>query len=375
MHFMPECKICKNLIDPKPVNINNLPARAQYLPDKSSLIDDKPITLKLYACPFCSVIFLDTEPVDYYREVIRSAAVSEDLKTQKHIQFKEFCKKYKLTKKRVIEVGCGNGEFLDILSKYTSKAFGIEYNEESVLRCKDIGLNVFNGFLSTDDCRICDDLFDGFLLLMFLEHIPDPRTFLKGIYKNLTENAVGIIEVPNFEMIFSCGLYAEIMKDHLFYFNKQSMSILLGSCGFEIIEQNIIRDNYVLSLTVRKKSLYALDNINCYLTKINECFTNLLESYNNIALWGASHQTFFVLSQIKNISKISCIIDSADFKKDKFSPVTHIPIMKPSNNIFSFDAIIVSAGSYSPEIVNILSQEYKYNGDVYIFDVDHLKRI
>jgi len=352
-----------------------MPGKAQYLPDSSSLKDDSALCLELYACPYCSVIFLDTEPVSYYREVIRSASVSEELKAQKQKQFNEFCEKYALKEKNVVEIGCGNGEFLEILAKCTPQAFGLEYAIESVSKCQSKGLNIYQGFISSDDYRICDDLFDGFLLLMFLEHIPEPRTFLRGIFNNLTNDAVGIIEVPNSEMIFGTGLYAEIMKDHLFYFNLQSVSVLLGSCGFEIIEQNIIRDDYVLSLTVRKKSTYALNDITDYIKKVNNCFSNSLDKHKKVAIWGASHQTFFLLSQLIDTTKISCIIDSAEFKQGKFSPVTHIPIIKPSDELEDFDAIIVSAGSYSPEIIEILRLRYNYPGSLYIFNTDTLKRV
>jgi len=98
-----------------------------------------------------------------------------------------------------------------------------------------------------------------------------------------------------------------------------------------------------------------------------------LNRYNKVAIWGASHQTFFVLSQMGDTSKISRIIDSAKFKQGRYSPVTHIPICVPSGDLPEA-AVIVSAGSYSPEIVRILRNDYHYTGDIYVFDTDELKR-
>ena len=86
------------------------------------------------------------------------------------------------------------------------------------------------------------------------------------------------------------------------------------------------------------------DSINSYVAK-----------YKDVAVWGAGHQAFAILSLAKLSEKIKYIVDSADFKQGKLSPATHIPIVSPEyfrNNPTS--AIIIMAGSYSSEIVDIV---------------------
>jgi len=351
-----------------------MPSIAQYLPDNASISADNAISLDLHVCPYCGVAFLDSDPVEYYREVIRAVDVSAEIKNAKYKQFNEFCNKYNLIGKDIIEIGCGNGEFLSILDKCGVNAFGIEYSADSVAKCSSKGFNVYQGFITDEDYRICEKRFDGFLLLMFLEHIPKPRDFLKGVHGNLKDDAFGIIEVPDSDMIFTTGLYAEVMKDHLYYFNLNSLSTLLNSCGFEIVEENTIREGYVLSVTVKKRKILDLNNIGNYLERVREHFQNVLCRYNKVIMWGASHQTFFLLSQIGDMKKICQIIDSTEFKQGKYSPVSHIPICKPSEDVKNADAIIVSAGSYSPEIVEILHKDYNYSGDIYVFAIDSLRK-
>jgi len=366
------CGVCNNEAVMEAFRFENMSSVAQNLPDKDSLSSDYGITLDLCVCPYCGVAFLDAEPVEYYREVIRAVGVSEEIKSAKHKQFREFCEKYDLSDKRIIEIGCGDGSFLEILACHASKAFGIEFSADSVSKCQDRGLSVFQGFISGDDYRICEERYDGFMLLMFLEHIPQPRAFLKGIYNNLNDDAVGLIEVPDSEMVFSNGLYAEIMRDHLYYFDKRSLTALVSSCGFEVIEHNTIRDGYVLSLTVRKKRIDQLSGIGDYIEKVKSSFNGVFGKYKEIAVWGASHQTFFLLSQIGDTSKISYIIDSAEFKQGKYSPVSHIPICEYGDDM-QCGAVIVSAGSYNAEIVDILRKKHGYAGDVYVFEIDTLR--
>ena len=54
------------------------------------------------------------------------------------------------------------------------------------------GLNVTQGFTETEDTRFPDGLYLSF---NFLEHQPDPGTMLQAIYRNLEDDAVGLITV------------------------------------------------------------------------------------------------------------------------------------------------------------------------------------
>lgn len=66
-----------------------------------------------------------------------------------------------------------------------------------------------------------------------------------------------------------------------------------------------------------------------------------------------------VLSLLGLGGKIKCVIDSATFKQNKYTPVTHIPIVSPDKvEGEAVDSIIVVAGSYSDEVVRIASKRF-----------------
>ena len=57
---------------------------------------------------------------------------------------------------------------------------------------------------------------------------------------------------------------------------------------------------------------------------------------------------------------IEYVIDSADFKQNKYTPGSHILVVAPVRLMENpVDAIVVMAGSYSNEVCEIIKSKYK----------------
>lgn len=70
------CRCCKAQINSKPILCyENMPKAAQFFPTKEDLNQEKGVKLELYQCLHCGLIQLLDEPVSYYRDVIRAAAI------------------------------------------------------------------------------------------------------------------------------------------------------------------------------------------------------------------------------------------------------------------------------------------------------------
>ena len=89
--------------------------------------------------------------------------------------------------------------------------------------------------------------------MSFLEHIPQINQFLKGIRNNLNENALGLVEVPNFDMIIQEKLFSEFIPDHLFYFTNSTLKRTLEFNGFDVIDCKPIWHDYIISAVVKKR--------------------------------------------------------------------------------------------------------------------------
>lgn len=370
------CKVCHNLLFSKPIfELNRAPKSAQYFPIRNNIHKDRGLKLRVYQCSGCGLVQLKTKPVHYFREVIRAVGISEEMRDFRREYFKEFADRYELHDKKAIEIGCGTGEYLSIIKEFIPNSYGLEYSESSLISCKEKGLKVFKGFIEREDYEIQENPFDVFFCLSFLEHIPSPNSFLRGIWNNLADDAVGIVEVPNFDMILEKNLFSEFIVDHLFYFSKDTLNTTLRLNGFEVLKTEEIWNDYILSAEVKKLKPLDLTSFNDKLNRVVKQVDSFINSFKKIAVWGAGHQALLVLSQIKSKRKIKYVVDSARFKQNKYTPASHIPIVSPeelSKN--PVEAIIVMAGSYSNEVVKILMQKYDRKIKISILSEEGLQK-
>lgn len=360
-----KCRVCGKEFFEKPLlRYQNMPKAAQFFPDAESLKCDEGVNLEVCQCSGCGLVQLSNDPVPYYKEVIRAAAFSEGMKAFRRKQFGSFIKNFFLKRKKVVEIGCGCGEYLDLMKQSGVDAYGLEYSDDAVKKCIKKDLKVSKGFVENSDYRLNDAPFDAFYILNFLEHLPDPNSTLRGIYNNLAVDAVGLVEVPNFDMILRNKLFSEFTVDHLFYFTKETLNSTLALNGFEIIECNEEWYNYIISAVVKKRGKLSISHFYKYQTKLKDEIEKYIRRFKHkkVAIWGAGHQALAIISLIGLADKIRYVIDSASFKQGKYTPATHLHIVSPEElDTDPVDAIIVMAASYSDEVANIIRQRFDSN--------------
>jgi 2-polyprenyl-3-methyl-5-hydroxy-6-metoxy-1,4-benzoquinol methylase len=362
MNTNSKCLVCcSNFYDKALLSLKNMPSSAQEFPELDELKQDKGADLDVFQCSSCGLIQLDINPVTYYKKVIRASGFSNEMTEFRFKQFKTWIKKYNLTSKKILEVGCGKGEYLRILSNSGVKAFGIEYSMSSVNYCKQKGLSVKQGFFGDEELLLEENQYDGFMCLSFMEHWPKPNKVLAALCQNLSDGAIGLIEVPNFDMILEKGLYSEFISDHLMYFTEDTLKSTLHLNGFEVLESKPIWHNYILSAVVRKRVRTDLDFMKGLRSKVKSDIDNFISStkINKVAIWGAGHQALATISLTNIENFIEYIVDSAVFKQGRYSPASHIPIVSEDELTKNpVDAVIIMAGSYSEEIQKILERNY-----------------
>ena len=350
-----KCILCGESIPQKPLlTLDNAPVEILNMPTKETLYLDYGKQLKLFQCKYCSLVQFDCSPPSYYKNVIRSAYNSESMINLHRILFREFINKFNLPGKKIVEIGCGQGECLTTLTEFNVIAKGIENSEESVMKANSAGLSVYKLFLNNANDIIPDGPYDGFFQFNFLEHQPNPSEMVRAIYNNLTEDGVGLVTVPSFESVFAEGAYYQLCQDHLAYYSEDSLKFLFQKNGFEIIESKMVHRD-MQSILVKKRRQIDISILNSHFND----FRNELIEYvrkiklqdKKIAFWGAGHEGLTVISTLNISSDISYIIDTSPLKQGKYAPVSHLLIVPPEYfNSNPVDVIIIGAPVYTQEI-------------------------
>ena len=361
------------------LTLDNMPASAQHMPDAQGVKEDRGLTLDLCQCMGCGLVQFDCEPVDYYRDVIRAGGFSKTMVELRRYQYKHLIDSYHLEGKKFIEVGCGQGEFLKVLSEFPVEVHGIEHDPHLVELARAQGLDVTEGFTETEDTRFAGGLYDVFLSFNFLEHQPDPSTMLQAIYRNLEDDAMGLITVPSFEYIMDHNSYYELIRDHLAYYTFETLTPLLERNGFQVEECEVINRD-TLSVIGRKRPQMDTENLlECYvnLKREMETYMKYLDAWDKkVAIWGASHQGFTLAATTKLGEKARYIIDSAPFKQGKFAPASHLPIVGPDHfHEHPVDAIIITAPGYTDEIAASIRQKFGTAVEIRAMRSNHLEMV
>jgi len=340
------------------MRLKRIPARAQYLPKSRGEAQLGAVNATLSTCSFCGHLQLHGAQVPYFREVIRASAVSSDWIASKNRQFEKFINDYGLANSVVVEIGSGRGEFLTELLHFSPKSIGLEASIVNVHYARARGLPVVFGYPEDGWWPDTGPPADAFVCLNFLEHSPDPAEFLRQIHLRTTAQSIGIIEVPNGDLILERAISSEVMVDHLSYFTRQSLSLLCQLSGFAPREFTEQMGGLVLSVEVEKVCSTSLD----HMTEASDALKSDLGNYiarfpqGSVAVWGASHQSLAVLAQLPDSLAPKYIVDSASFKQGKFAPVSGIPIVSPDTlrSDSTLAAVVVMAGGYSQEVVELL---------------------
>jgi 2-polyprenyl-3-methyl-5-hydroxy-6-metoxy-1,4-benzoquinol methylase len=359
---LPRCRVCRAPLPKLPLlHYKNMPAAAQNFPDSAAVATDQGADLRLHACEYCGLVQIAAPPVPYYREVIRAVAYSSEMEAFRRDQFANWIARYDLRDKRLLEVGCGRGEYLRLLQAAGVQAHGVEYAKAAVAACRQAGLSVSRAYIGKSSGRLRQPRFDAFASFNFIEHWPDPVASLRGIRNNLENHAIGLVEAPNFDMMLGRGLYSEFIGDHLSYFTAETLAYTLQTAGFEILDCQSVWRDYILSVTVRKRATVDLSPIHARRDQIKRALTAFLDRFppQSVAVWGAGHQALAVIALSGIAGRLRYVVDSAPFKQGKYTPATHLPVVPPATLASDpVKAIIVMAASYSDEVARIIRAQY-----------------
>jgi len=142
-------------------------------------------------------------------------------------------------RRRLLDVGCGPGFFLQTALRRGWLAHGIEPSRQAAAHARTLGALVTEGFFN-DASAASLGRFDAVNLSNVLEHVPDPAQLLQLAHGVLEPGGAICVTVPNeFSPLQIAGRAAMGVHDwwvapphHLNYFNFDSLTGLIARSGF-----------------------------------------------------------------------------------------------------------------------------------------------
>lgn len=135
--------------------------------------------------------------------------------------------------KKLLDVGCANGQFLEYTGRFGLEGTGIDISGEMVAAGRNAGLNC-----QVKDLFDMDGAYDILTYWDVIEHVPDPRKVLEKSRALLAPGGEVVLQTP------CTGMVSELFGDkwlyylpvqHIHLFSQEALFRLLSDTGFSIV--------------------------------------------------------------------------------------------------------------------------------------------
>ena len=283
--------------------------------------------------------------------------------------------RYDIRGKNVIEIGCGKGDFIRLISKLGSNS-GIGIDPAYVPGRGDEVENVrfIKEFYSEKhgdleaDCITCRHT---------LEHIHDTCGFMETIRKSIkTSDPVLFFEVPCIVRILEIQAFWDIFYEHCTYLSPGSLARLFRLNGFEVLDMYLEYDSQYLFIEakaaegapekvhpleesieeLKAKTRTFVEKINVQLAEWRERLTRFKAEGKKVVVWGGGSKSVGFLTQFADLDAIAHVCDINPHMQGNYIPGIGKQYVGPDFlTEFKPDVVIVMNSVYMNEITEDLA--------------------
>lgn len=337
-------------------------------------------------CGFISNVAFDESMLEYSSRYESTQSYSPTYNHFANKVAKELIDRFGLRGKRVIEIGCGQGEFLTSLCELGGNSglgFDPAYIAAPQPKANGNGNGNGNGnnrihFIADYYSeRYADQDADFICCKMTLEHVHDVDSFMKSLRKAIGRraNTVVFFQVPNAARILEKGAIWDIYYEHCSYFSPSVLAHLFVRNGFQVLNVWTEYDDQYVLIEARPNALGTIDTASLRLAQNWELsslismaaeFAQLaeaeisewnrrLDSWQQAglrgAIWGGGSKAVAFLSAIRRTQPIGAAVDINPKKHGTYLPLSGLEVVAPEYLVdYKPDFVIVMNPVYMDEI-------------------------
>jgi SAM-dependent methyltransferase len=172
-------------------------------------------------------------PIDYLAFEARFRGSEEDIRSRQGV-YRELLG----GRRRVVDLGCGRGELVELLRDDGVDAYGVELNPDFVALLKDKGLEV----VEQDALQHLEGLaagdVDAIVASHVVEHLPPAvvSRLVETAWETLPEGGLLVLETPNPESLIAGSINFHRDPTHLRPVHPDTLAFICESNGFSAVE-------------------------------------------------------------------------------------------------------------------------------------------
>lgn len=320
------------------------------------------------SCGFISNIAFNPKLLEYSSRYEATQGFSTTFNTYHRNLATRLIARYDLHHKDIIEIGCGQGEFLTLLCELgANQGIGFDpvYNDRRNPSEVKKELTFIKDFYSEKYAHYRSDFVCCKMTLEHIQHTADFVGMVRRSFGNRS-NTLVFFQVPDSTRILRELAFWDIYYEHCSYFSAGSLARLFRGCGFEVVDLAKDYDDQYLMIIARPgqggKTFLEQENdleilsqdiayftANCHhkLAAWRQKLQEINQTGQRAVIWGASSKTVAFLTTLNVQAEIEYAVDINPYKHDTYIAGTGQRIVAPE---FLCD--------YKPDVVLVMNPIY-----------------
>jgi 2-polyprenyl-3-methyl-5-hydroxy-6-metoxy-1,4-benzoquinol methylase len=369
------CVGCGSLNTKQIFRLPNIPRFTQKVLDRPDADPFQGQDVQLLQCGECGLVQVDPDSLShdgYWEDYLNSRAVTQLYAAYDELHAEKLSSKFSLAGKTVLEVGCGDGYFLERLRERKVHVCAIEPSHKAAEILKQKQIPVYNTYVDDQIVETVKERFDGLICRQVLDLVKSPNMVLRNAARLLRPGACALIDVPSWSKLLIDQRYYSVLPDRVSYFTAETLLRFLERNGFHVLEIfHGAEDEYVGAYCLYQPPGHELLTEFCaHFDNFCQAYEKLLQELKNtgksIAAWGAGAKGVTIFSMMKTGPKeIRYVIDKDPTRWERYMPGSQLKIVKPEMlKSQPVDVMIVTASMFLKEIVAELIDDYQFTGQI-----------